>query len=103
MKKQSRDEIRQVLIEGRSSHVVVKRVIVWCRKNAAKSWDTSAIIQLMNIYNLKIRDARSLVSELHTGKTTFSNDLNPHGFVVIPAPKMWSCDWDKKMLDIPAI
>ncbi len=98
MKKQSRDEIRQVLVNGRSSHVIVNRVIAWSRQNAPKSWDTSAIIQIVNILNLTLLNARALVSELHTQGTIYSP-----GKSEIRTIEKWSCDWDKKMLDIPAI
>ena len=96
--KTDRDQIRQALIDGRSSHVIVKRVIVWCRKNAAKSWDTAAIIQIANILNLRLLDARALVSELHMGATIYSPGKSATKTIV-----KWSCNWDKKMLDIPTI
>ena len=101
MKAMNRKEIRQAIVDGRSCHVIVVRVIAWCRKNAAKSWDTAAMIQLVSILKLRLRDTRAVVSEMHIGKTmgTTNSPSAP-----VRTFSKWSCDWDTRMeLDIPAI
>ncbi len=93
MYKQTRSQIRQTLIDGRSRHVVVERVIAWCLKHAAKSWDTAAIIQIKSIFRkqgITVEQAKALVME-----------MSIKGGIRISWDK--SFDWDKGMLDIPTI
>jgi hypothetical protein len=96
----ARDEIRELLNEGSNRYTVVDRVISWCIANATKSWDTAAIVQTKYIYGILIPEARALVSELHTGPTIYAGKYARSS---TPAIRTWSCDWDKKMLDIPTI
>ena len=99
-------QARELIATNRGGHEITRLIVIKTRKAipSQSNWQTAAIVQLLNIFKLRMRDARALVSEWHLGKTIFANnDLNPHGFVVVPALARWSCNWDKKMLDIPTI